>query len=314
MVFKNEVTVPADCSSSYEITDGGSCTISRPLSQLSSLCSLWSIPRNVSPHTLLLFDLKEVEISDSPFGQIYAKIQWVDCLDSDYIRPHTRSLKSYNGTQFVFEERLILCTEDASKQCKFKLEIWDRKSQQCLGTVDIDANQSQPNENFAYVPLKSLDEKAKVLYSIAWQSQYQGIVSYHNVDLSKRGKRRLGVGRRALSLSGSANWSVIPEAVQRTFQSNLSDSSGQILSLTPLQCGKEDIVLEGKFMGGKFVEIIRSNCQIVNQTEIPLLVGTYNKSDSNKATVVEIGHVFPGDHLALPAQWHSEGKISFVLS
>jgi hypothetical protein len=257
-----------------------------------------------------LFDIKEVEISGSPFDQIYAKIQWVDCVDSDYMDPHTRSLKSDNSSKFVFEERLILSADDASKQSKLKLEIWDRKSRQIMGAVELDANQTQLNDNVAHVPLESLDGKAEVLYSMAWQSQYQETLSSYNIDLSKRGKRgRRGIGRRALSLSGNAHWSVIPEAVQRTFQSSFSDSNGQILSLTPIQFGNEDIILEGKFEDGKFVEIIRSNCQIVNQTDIPLLLGTYSKANSNKDSVVEIGHVFPGDHVALPARWHSEGTI-----
>lgn len=259
---------------------------------------------------LLLFDLKEVEMLDFSPGQIYVKIQWVNCINSDYMDPHTRSLKGDSDNKFFFGERLILSTDDILKQVRFKLEICDRKNRQILGTVDMDVSQTNLSDNVAYVPIKNCSEKAKVTYSIAWQSQYHDIVSDNHADLTKKRKRgRRGVGRRALSLSRSAHWSVIPEAVQRTFQSSPSENSTQILSLTPIQCGEEEIILEGKFEDGKFVEIIRSNCQVVNQTEVPLIVGTCSKSDGKNANVVEIGLVLPGNHLALPAYWHSEGTL-----
>ncbi|KAK9908805.1 hypothetical protein WJX75_003140 [Coccomyxa subellipsoidea] len=208
---------------------------------------------------------------------------------------------SVDWEEVQWNERLILeLPPDAEQEeVTVELELWDTAGHRAMGvkiasaTAALDLAMFKPfAAQPATIDLCGQDGKAAKL-----QLQWAVVPQYkqeHAVTTDAWSAGKSTAGQRALRLAGAEDWAPVYTSAQ-----TLVNSSSQALkkgarssddtasSVVPVRMRGAVVALESSFQGGVKREVLRSLCQLVNDTQLRLevaLVGDSSRSRSSSAS------------------------------
>ena len=298
--FNGEIMV---CRLSFEIEHGANVIIQRELGTSGQEEQTDSLPNR-----LWMLDVDRLICPGLAKKRVFVALR-LDCGDLDAFSPRTRATASVttSGT-FNFHERLLLSLPDNQDDIKVLIEIWDADAKAGMGRCFAMGS-------FSYSYLK---EEYVDVGKLTISGAENDVDLYVTVTLQDQVKPKFGYGRTArnkqetsqralcIVLPGTqSSWAVIPDTLHMKFH-HISRNKGIFESVSAIEYGEHDIVIEGYIDQGLWCEKIRSNCSVVNSTAYKLQIGSVMSKSGQfgiQKSVRVVGEISPGEILCLPLGW-----------